>query len=52
MTAASGACMDALTLAQRTPNEFLIIDAGDLAAIADQARARGVTCEQAYDSLH
>lgn len=23
--------------------------AGDLAAIADQARARGVTCEQAYD---
>ncbi|MGY2171876.1 DUF2514 family protein [Pseudomonas gingeri] len=25
--------------------------AGDLAAIADQSRARGVTCEQAYDSL-
>jgi hypothetical protein len=25
--------------------------AGDLAAIADQARARGVTCEQAYDGL-
>jgi hypothetical protein len=26
--------------------------AGDLAAIADQARARGVTCEQAYDGLN
>jgi pyridoxal/pyridoxine/pyridoxamine kinase len=25
--------------------------AGDLAAIADQARARGLTCEQAYDGL-
>jgi hypothetical protein len=25
--------------------------AGDLAAIADQARARGMTCEQAYDGL-
>jgi hypothetical protein len=25
--------------------------AGDLASIADQARARGVTCEQAYDGL-
>ncbi|WP_223538805.1 DUF2514 family protein [Pseudomonas sp. BF-R-12] len=25
--------------------------AGDLAEVADQARARGVTCEQAYDSL-
>jgi len=25
--------------------------AGDLAAAADQARARGVTCEQAYDGL-
>jgi hypothetical protein len=25
--------------------------AGDLAAIADQARARGVTCEQAYKSI-
>jgi hypothetical protein len=25
--------------------------AGDLAEIADQARARGVTCEQAYDGL-
>jgi hypothetical protein len=25
--------------------------AGDLAAIADQARTRGVTCEQAYDGL-
>jgi hypothetical protein len=25
--------------------------AGDLAAVADQARARGVTCEQAYDGL-
>ena len=25
--------------------------AGDLAAIADQARARGVTCEQAYISI-
>jgi hypothetical protein len=25
--------------------------AGDLAAIADQARARGLTCEQAYLSL-
>jgi oligoendopeptidase F len=25
--------------------------AGDLAATADQARARGVTCEQAYDGL-
>jgi hypothetical protein len=25
--------------------------AGDLAAIADQARARGVMCEQAYDSI-
>lgn len=25
--------------------------AGDLAAIADQARARGLTCEQAYISL-
>ncbi|MCY1465004.1 hypothetical protein D9M71_830960 [compost metagenome] len=25
--------------------------AGDLAAIADQARARGVTCEQAYDGV-
>lgn len=24
---------------------------GDLAAIADQARARGLTCEQAYDGL-
>jgi pyridoxal/pyridoxine/pyridoxamine kinase len=25
--------------------------AGDLAAIADQARARGLTCEQAYDDV-
>ena len=25
--------------------------AGDLATVADQARARGLTCEQAYDSL-
>ncbi|MBV7571789.1 DUF2514 domain-containing protein [Pseudomonas sp. PDM32] len=25
--------------------------AGDLAAVADQARARGMTCEQAYDGL-
>jgi bifunctional ADP-heptose synthase (sugar kinase/adenylyltransferase) len=25
--------------------------AGDLAEVADQARARGVTCEQAYDGL-
>ena len=25
--------------------------AGDLAAVADQARARGLTCEQAYDAL-
>lgn len=25
--------------------------AGDLATVADQARARGVTCEQAYDAL-
>ena len=25
--------------------------AGDLAEIADQARARGVTCEQAYDEI-
>lgn len=25
--------------------------AGDLASVADQARARGVTCEQAYDGL-
>lgn len=25
--------------------------AGDLAAVADQARARGVTCEQAYDAI-
>lgn len=25
--------------------------AGDLAAFADQARARGLTCEQAYDGL-
>jgi len=25
--------------------------AGDLASIADQARARGVTCERAYDAL-
>ncbi|MNC60099.1 hypothetical protein D3C75_1099550 [compost metagenome] len=25
--------------------------AGDLAAIADQARVRGLTCEQAYDGL-
>ncbi len=25
--------------------------AGDLAAVADQARARGLTCEQTYDSL-
>ena len=25
--------------------------AGELAAIADQARARGVTCERAYDAL-
>ena len=25
--------------------------AGDLAAIADQARSRGMTCEQAYDGL-
>jgi len=25
--------------------------AGDLAAVADQARARGLTCEQAYDSI-
>ena len=25
--------------------------AGDLAAIADQARIRGLTCEQAYDGL-
>ena len=25
--------------------------AGDLTAIADQARARGLTCEQAYISL-
>ncbi|WP_425502108.1 DUF2514 family protein [Pseudomonas piscis] len=25
--------------------------AGDLAADADQSRSRGVTCEQAYDSL-
>jgi hypothetical protein len=25
--------------------------AGDLASAADQARARGMTCEQAYDSL-
>jgi len=25
--------------------------AGDLAAIADQARGRGMTCEQAYDVL-
>ena len=25
--------------------------AGDLAKVADQARARGLTCEQAYDSL-
>ena len=25
--------------------------AGELAEVADQARARGVTCEQAYDSL-
>ena len=25
--------------------------AGDLAAVADQARTRGVTCEQAYDGL-
>lgn len=26
--------------------------AGELAAIADQARARGLTCEHSYDSLH
>jgi len=25
--------------------------AGDLATVADQARARGLTCEQAYDAL-
>lgn len=25
--------------------------AGDLASVADQARARGMTCEQAYDGL-
>ena len=25
--------------------------AGDLAAVADQARIRGITCEQAYDGL-
>jgi hypothetical protein len=25
--------------------------AGDLAEVADQARARGVTCEQAYDGV-
>lgn len=25
--------------------------AGDLAEVADQARARGVTCEQAYEAL-
>ncbi|WP_085716621.1 DUF2514 family protein [Pseudomonas sp. B28(2017)] len=26
--------------------------AGDLAAVADQTRARGLTCEQAYYSIH
>jgi DNA primase len=26
--------------------------AGDLAAIADQARARGMTCERAYDEIY
>lgn len=26
--------------------------AGELAEVADQARARGMTCEQAYDGLH
>jgi len=26
--------------------------AGDLAEVADQARARGLTCEQAFDALH
>ena len=60
--AASQASSNSCTAASRaaaTRDAALLADvlkrvdqrAGDLAAVADQARARGLTCEQAYDSI-
>ena len=57
-TASSNSCTAAASAAA-TRTALVLADvfkradarAGDLAADADQSRSRGVTCEQAYDSL-
>ncbi|POA88064.1 DUF2514 family protein [Pseudomonas protegens] len=57
-TASSNSCTAAASAAA-TRTALVLADllkradqrAGDLAAVADQSRSRGVTCEQAYDGL-